>query len=178
MLNVAVSAMRDAPRRSGRAVDMARRRGSKPDARGRSTRRTSIAMAPSDAARIIASSRPAEEEGGQPPPPVADEDVDAARLRERARDLGERERAAEREEAARDPDRDERQGPGQLVGDAGRRAEDSGADRGADDDGDGAPEAELALEGERLGRGRRSGTSGRAAGSGTESRGARSGFAA
>ena len=70
------------------------------------------------------------------------------------RQLGEGQRAAEREQPARDPDRHERKRTGQLVRDPGGRAEDSGADRRADQNGDGAPEAELALEGHRVWYGR------------------------
>ena len=64
----------------------------------------------------------------------------------RAGDLGERQRAAQRDDAAGDPDEKDRQRTRQPIGDAGRRSEDSRADRDADDDGDGAPEAEPARQ--------------------------------
>src|SRR5262249_9933990 len=91
--------------------------------------------------------RPAEEKRRQPAPRVANENVDAASLGERAGDLGERQRAAERHDAAGDPDAEERQRSWQPLRDAGRGSEDSRADRDADDDGNRAPQPELAGQG-------------------------------
>ncbi len=85
---------------------------------------------------------PSEEEARESAPAVAAEDVHASGLRQSARDLGERQRAADREEPARRPNAEHGKRSGELRSDARRRAEDPGADRRADDDGDGAPEAE------------------------------------
>ena len=90
--------------------------------------------------------RPAEEKRRQPAERLVNEDEDAARVGKRAGHFGQRQRAAQREHSARHPHAHQRQRPGQPVGDAGRRAEDPGADRRADDDGDGAPEAELSRQ--------------------------------
>ncbi len=90
---------------------------------------------------------PAKKKGRESAPALADEDVHPTRRGELPRQLGQGERAAESEQSARDPHRHEREWTGELVRDPGGRAKDSGADGGADQNGDGAPEAELALEG-------------------------------
>ena len=101
-------------------------------------------MPPSAEARIRTSWGPAEEKTGRTAPAFAQVDVEAAGLGQRRRELGERQRAAERDGAAGHPEAEHHERIGNLAGDAGRRAEDAGADRDADDQGDRAPEAERA----------------------------------
>jgi hypothetical protein len=75
---------------------------------------------------------PSEKKSGETTPRLADVDVDAAGLRKRARYFCERQRAAEREQAAGDPDHEERKWAGKLVCYAGRRTKNSRTDRRAD----------------------------------------------
>src|SRR5687768_11924708 len=91
-----------------------------------------VEMAPSAAARMMRSSDHPKRKAGRRPhdsrmntytPPV----------RESSSDLGDRERAAEREDPADDPDREERQRTRQLVGDSRRRAKNARAYRRADE---------------------------------------------
>ena len=96
---------------------------------------------------------PAEKERRKTSPRIANEDEDAARLGECAGDLGQRERAAQRDDSAGDPDAEERKRTRQSIRDARRRSEDPRADRDADDDGDGAPQTETARKLRGRGRG-------------------------
>ena len=91
--------------------------------------------------------RPAEQKGRQPAPPFADVDIQPASLRVHTRDLGQRERAAQRHDAACHPDHHQRKRAGKLLRDAGRRPEDAGSDGRADEHGDGTPQAKLPAEG-------------------------------
>ncbi|AMW05513.1 hypothetical protein GEMMAAP_13255 [Gemmatimonas phototrophica] len=89
---------------------------------------------------------PAVQEGRQPPPGFPDIDEIAARAGHGAGQFGQGERATEGKEAAHGPHRHERQGPGELVGNARRRPEDPGADGGTDQNSNGTPEPERAGE--------------------------------
>src|SRR3954462_12147568 len=89
---------------------------------------------------------PAEEERGEATPRPTNEIENAAGVRVGSGDFGERQRTAQRENAAGDPHREHRYRPGQPVRDSGGSAEDAGADGGPDDDGDRGPEAELARQ--------------------------------
>src|SRR5262249_47024766 len=85
---------------------------------------------------------PSEEEGGETSPRVPNEDVNSAGLGKGAGDFSQCESSAQRDDAAGHPNAEERQRSRQLLRDAGRRAEDAGSDRDADDDGNRAPKAE------------------------------------
>ncbi len=88
--------------------------------------------------------RPHEEEGGEGTERLTHEDVHAARARERRGQLRVGERPAQHHGAAHHPGKEEERDVVHALRDAGRRAEDAAADGRADEDGDGAPQAEPA----------------------------------
>ena len=89
---------------------------------------------------------PAEDEAGRVAERLADVDVEAAGLGVRHRQLGERERAADREDAAQDPGGEHDREAREVLRHAVRRAEDPGADDVAHRDRGRGVEADLALE--------------------------------
>ena len=82
---------------------------------------------------------PAEEKRDGTAPTFAEVGVEAARVGQRRRQFGERQRAAERDEPASDPQADHDRRARDDPRDPGRRPEDAGADGDADDEGDRLP---------------------------------------
>ena len=78
---------------------------------------------------------PAPEEPGHAAVAFAEEDVVAAGPREQHRDLGERQRAEQRQHAAEHPDAHRQAELGHVLGDVAALLEHAGADDRADDDG-------------------------------------------
>ena len=89
---------------------------------------------------------PAVQEAGQAAVGAAQEHVVAARLRDHRGDFGVGERAGERQQARREPDREHQQRAADVAGHDPRLQEDAGADHVRDVDRDRAPEAEAADE--------------------------------
>jgi len=90
--------------------------------------------------------RPAEEKGRRAAPPLAQIGIEPPGLRQGARQLRDRKRAAEGYGAAKHPDQEHQGGIGHPRGDDRRIAEYAGADRDADDHSDRRPDAEPALK--------------------------------
>ena len=88
--------------------------------------------------------RPAEQERGQRPVCLEQIGEDAARARQRARQLRDRERAAQRDDAAEDPAQENRPRRVQLRGDRRGHAEDAAADRYPHRDRDGLQQSHRA----------------------------------
>ena len=84
--------------------------------------------------------RPAEDKTSRPAPSFAQIGIEAARFRQRRRELRQRQRAAERDDAADDPQRDHQLGTRHLLRDSCRRSEYARADRDANHERDRTPE--------------------------------------
>ena len=91
--------------------------------------------------------RPSVEKGVRPSPAFAQIDIHAAGLGHRRRELRERQRAAQHDQAAEHPDAEHQHRIGHARRDAGRRAEDAAADGDADHEADRAQQAEPPDEG-------------------------------
>ena len=85
---------------------------------------------------------PAEQKPGQPSPAFAQIDIPAAGLGERRGQLGDRQRAAQRDQPAKNPNRQHQRRIRYTGRDHRRRAEDARSDRDADDEADRGPEAQ------------------------------------
>ncbi len=90
--------------------------------------------------------RPAEEKGDEPSPALAQIHIEAAGLWIGRGELGERERAAQRQHAPDDPDGQHQRRIGHARGDDRRRPEDARSDGDADDEADAGQQPEAARE--------------------------------